>query len=147
MTGLLIAFVLASVLAAPLAPSQCATTAPAKMFQASLNEGGGGETTDATCRADCGPLNPSVSCTYASTCTAVDSDVTCPSQPGYVICDNIITYCTPCCTDGHIRNVTTGPTCSCEEPGKTPKDHYKCIGGLWEYQFSFCGAPFCPIYP
>ena len=146
MTGLLSAFVLASVLAAPVGPTQC-STAPAKLFQASLGEGGGGEGTNATCIADCGPLNAPVSCSYVSTCSAVDSSVTCPQQPGYVICDSVIHYCTACCTDGHIRNVTTGPNCSCEDGASTPKDRYKCINGLWEYQFSFCGGPFCPIWP
>lgn len=147
MTGLLSALVLAvTTLAAPTAaPSQCAT-APAKLFQAAdLGEGGGGGGTDATCIADCGPLNPWVSCSYASTCTAVDAN--CPSQQGYVVCDGITYHCTPCCTDGHIRNVTTGPNCSCEDGGSTPKDRYKCVNGTWEYQFSFCGGPFCPIWP
>jgi hypothetical protein len=139
MTGLLSVFVLASVLAAPVGPTQC-SNAPAKLFQA--DEGGG---TDATCTADCGPLNAPVSCQYASTCTAVDAN--CPSQQGYVICDNAYYYCTPCCTDGHIRNVITGPTCSCEDGASTPRDRYKCINGTWEYQFSSCGAPFCPIWP
>ncbi len=139
MTGLLSAFVLASVLAAPVGPTQC-STAPAKLFQA--DEGGG---TDAVCIADCGPLNANVSCSYASTCSAVDAN--CPSEQGYVICDGFTYYCTPCCTNGHIRNVTTGPNCSCEDGGSTPKDRYQCVNGTWEYQFSFCGGPFCPIWP
>ena len=146
MTGLLSALVLAvTTLAAPTAVSTQCATAPAKLFQADLGEGGGGGGTDATCTAYCGPLNPWVSCNYANTCTAVDAN--CPSQQGYVVCDGITYHCTPCCTDGHIRNVTTGPNCSCEDGGSTPKDRYKCINGTWEYQFSFCGGPFCPIWP
>lgn len=145
MTGLLSVFVLAaSTLASPLAPSQ---PSPDLAFLASLNEGGGGEGTDATCYADCGPLNAPVSCSYSSTCTAVDSSATCPTQPGYVICDNIITYCAPCCTDGHFRGVVSGPNCGCWEPGTTERDRYECVDGLWEYQYTFCGGPFCPIWP
>ena len=47
------------------------------------------------------------------------------------------------CTEGAFKNVTVGPTCGCEDGMSTPKDRYKCIGGVWEYQYSFCGAPFC----
>lgn len=135
MTGLLSAFVLASVLAAPVGPTQC-STAPAKLFQAS--EGGG---TDAICIADCGPLNPSVSCSYASSCTAVDAN--CPTERGYVICDSTIYYCAACCTNGQIKNVITGPNCSCPDGQTTPRDRYLCVDSQWEYQFSFCGGPFC----
>ena len=139
MTGLLSVLVLASTLAAPLAPTQCSTAnAPAKLFQADLGEGGG---TDATCIADCGPLNPSVSCQYSSTCTAVDAN--CPTQQGYVICDGTYHYCTPCCTNGQVKNVITGPNCSCPDGQTTPKDRYLCVDSQWEYQFSFCGGPFC----
>ena len=140
MTGLLSAFVLASVLAAPLAPSQCSNSnVTVKMFQA--DEGGG---TDATCTADCGNLNPSVSCTYVSSCTAVDSN--CPTQVGYVNCDGTIKSCNPCCTNGTFRNVNAGPSCSCEDGG-TPKARYQCIDGNWEWESAFCGPPFCPIWP
>ena len=141
MTGLLSVFVLASVLSAPLAPSQCSNSnVQVKLFQA--DEGGG---TDATCSADCGPLNPWVQCQYSNSCTAVDAN--CPTERGYVICDGTTYYCNACCTNGAIRNVTTGPICSCEEPGTTPKDRYLCVDGTWEYQYSFCGGPFCPVWP
>lgn len=141
MTGLFSALILASTLAAPLAPTQCSTAAaPAKLFQAS--EGGG---TDATCMADCGELNPWVQCQYASSCTAVDAN--CPTERGYVICDGATYYCNACCTNGQFRSVVTGPNCSCEEPGTTPRDRYQCVDGNWEYQYSFCGGPFCPIWP
>lgn len=141
MTGLLSVFVLASALASPLAPNQCSNSnVQAKMFQA--DEGGG---TDATCTAYCGNLNPWVQCQYASSCTAVDAN--CPTERGYVICDGTTYYCNACCTNGANRNVTSGPTCGCEEPGTTQKDRYTCVNGNWEYQYSFCGAPFCPIWP
>jgi len=47
------------------------------------------------------------------------------------------------CTDGQIKNVTTGPMCSCANGTMTPKDRYSCVGGMWEYQYSFCAGPFC----
>jgi hypothetical protein len=111
-----------------------------KLFQA--DEGGG---TDATCTAYCGELNPWVQCQYASSCTAVDAN--CPTERGYVICDGTTYYCNACCTNGQIRSVIAGPTCSCEEPGTTPRDRYQCVNGNWEYQYSFCGGPFCPVWP
>ena len=95
------------------------------MFQA--DEGGG---TDATCTAYCGDLNPWVQCQYASTCTAVDAN--CPTERGYVICDTPPNYCNACSTNGAVRNVTTGPTCSCEEPGTTPKDRYQCVNAIFQ---------------
>jgi hypothetical protein len=141
MTGLLSVFVLASVLAAPLAPSQCSkSNVTVKLFQA--DEGGG---TDATCTAYCGELNPWVQCQYASSCSAVDAN--CPTERGYVICDGTTYYCNACCTNGQTRSVIAGPTCSCEEPGTTPRDRYLCVNGNWEYQYSFCGGPFCPVWP
>ena len=144
MTALLSAFVLASVFATPLAPSapaQC-STALAPAAQPSFN---GGVTGNAYCVADCGDLNGIVSCT-GNTCSAVDQSQTCPSGPGYVTCDGQTTYCPACCTSG-FRNVNTGPTCSCEDGASTPKDRYQCVNGLWVYQYSFCGSPFCPIWP
>ncbi len=95
------------------------------------------------CIADCGDLNPSVSCS-GSTCSAVNQSQTCPAGPGSVTCDsNPPVYCAACCTHGQFRTVTTGPTCGCEDGQTTPKDRYQCINGLWVYQFSFCGGPFC----
>lgn len=47
------------------------------------------------------------------------------------------------CTDGQFKTVVTGPICSCDDGMTTPKDRYECIGGVWEYQYSFCGGPFC----
>jgi len=144
MTALLGAFVLASVFAtspAPSAPTQC-SNALAQVAQPSFN---GGVTSNAYCIADCGDLNAPVSCT-GNTCTAVDQSQTCPTSPGYVTCDGQTTYCAACCTSG-FRNVTTGPNCSCEDGASTPKDRYQCVNGLWVYQYSFCGSPFCPIWP
>jgi len=46
------------------------------------------------------------------------------------------------CTEGQLKIVVSGPTCSCGGT-RTPKDLYQCIGGVWEYQSSFCGGPFC----
>ena len=46
------------------------------------------------------------------------------------------------CTEGQFKNVVTGPICSCGGTS-TPKDRYQCIGGVWEYQYSFCAGPFC----
>lgn len=140
MTGLLSVFVLAaSTFAPPSAPSAPAlcSNSPASVMQADF-EGGG--TTDAVCFAECGPQGPPISCT-GYFCTSVDRS--CPDQRGYVSCDGITYYCAECCTEGQIRNVTTGPTCSCPDGMTTPKDRYQCVNGDWEYQFSFCGAPFC----
>lgn len=145
MTALLSAFVLATVIAAPPAPSapaQC-STAMAPVAQARFD--GGGVTGQTICTADCGPLNGIVSCS-GSVCNAVDQDQTCPGGPGYVTCDNQTTYCPSCCSSGSFRTVTTGPICSCEDGQTTPKDRYQCVNGLWEYQYSFCGGPFCPAY-
>ena len=98
--------------------------------------------TKATCTANCGDLNSPVSCS-GNTCSAVNQSQTCPSGPGSVTCDGQTFYCAACCTSGTIRNVTTGPICGCADGQTTPKDQYKCINGMWEYQFSFCGGPFC----
>jgi hypothetical protein len=134
-------FVLASAFAAPLAPPAptLCSSAPAAVERPSFAAGITGK---ATCTADCGDLNASVSCS-GSTCSAVNQSQTCPSGPGSVTCDGQTFYCAACCTNGTIRNVTAGPICSCEGGQTTPKDQYKCINGLWEYQSSFCGGPFC----
>ena len=146
MTGLLSVFVLAaSTLAAPsTTPAQCSNV-QAQLFQA--QEGGGGEGTQSFCSADCGAYAP-VSCN-GNSCSAVNRS--CPEQRGYVQCDGNYFYCpecptTPECTEGTFKNVVVGPNCGCVEGG-TEKERYKCIGGEWVYQYSFCGAPFCPIYP
>jgi hypothetical protein len=95
---------------------------------------------DSVCTADCGPFTP-VSCS-ASSCSAVNRS--CP-EPGHVTCGTNTYYCPACpeCTDGQFKTVTVGPTCGCEDGMSTPKDRYQCVGGQWEYQFSFCGGPFC----
>lgn len=157
MTAALSFVVLASVLATPpptffatppplSAPALC-STAPVAAAQEKKrpNNLPSGITTKATCTADCGDLNAWVSCT-GNTCSAVNQDQTCPASPGYVNCDGNIISCAACCTSGSIRNVSTGPTCSCNDGQSTPKDRYQCVNGLWEYQFSFCGAPFCPTF-
>jgi len=103
--------------------------------------------TKSTCIADCGDLNAPVQCNAVSNCTAVDQATTCPTSPGYVQCDNNTPIsCAACCTNGTIRNVSTGPICSCPDGQSTPKDRYQCVNGLWVYQFSFCGGPFCPTF-
>lgn len=139
MTALL-SLVLASTFATPPALPAPAPflSAPAPVERSSP----AGGFTKSFCQADCGLFNAPVSCS-GNTCSAVNQDQTCPAGPGYVTCDGLTTYCTPCCTNGSLRNVT-GPTCSCEDGQSTPKDRYECVNGLWEYQFSFCGAPFCP---
>jgi hypothetical protein len=134
-------FVLASALAMPPAPSAPAlcSSAPAAVERPSFAAGITGKS---TCIADCGDLNSNVSCS-GTVCSAVNQAQTCPTGPGSVTCDGQTFYCAACCTNGTIRNVTTGPICSCEGGQTTPKDQYKCINGLWEYQSSFCGGPFC----
>ncbi len=140
MTALLSVIVLAaSTFAAPSTPALC-PSAPAPVEQAAFSNG---VTAKAMCTALCGS-SPSVSCS-GSTCSAVNQS--CPGQRGSVTCDGSTFYCPACpapCTEGQIKNVTTGPTCSCEDGMTTPKDRYKCIGGVWVYQYSFCGGPFCP---
>ena len=50
------------------------------------------------------------------------------------------------CIEGRFKSVVVGPNCSCEIGSAygTPRDQYQCIGGVWEYQQTFCGGPFCP---
>lgn len=124
---------------APATPNQSIDTGEEKVFAA--------YTAKSTCIASCGSYN--VSCSYEppSTCVAVDRNCS-SGQQGYVSCNGVTTYCSSCtagCTEGTIRT-ETGPTCGCEDGMSTPKDRYKCIGGEWVYQFSFCGAPFCMGY-
>lgn len=47
------------------------------------------------------------------------------------------------CVDGQTKLVVTGPMCSCDDGRTTPKDRYLCVGGVWVYQSSLCGGPFC----
>ncbi len=47
------------------------------------------------------------------------------------------------CTEGQYRTVIIGPYCSCDDRG-TPKERDQCIGGVWEYLYSFCAGPYCP---
>ena len=141
MTISLSLFVLASALALPPAPSAPAlcSSAPGPVERPGFASGVTGKS---TCTAYCGELNPSVSCS-SPTCSAVNQDQTCPAGPGSVTCGGQTFYCAACCTDGTIRNVTTGPICSCADGQTTPKDRYLCVNGLWVYQLSFCGGPFC----
>ncbi len=143
MTALLSVVVLAaSTFATPSAPSTPAlfSSAPVPVDLASFVRS---ITPKATCTADCGPYSP-VSCT-GNVCDAANRS--CSAERGHVTCDGNTIYRPVCaCTEGQIKNVTTGPTCGCEDGTSTPKDRYKCIGGEWVYQFSFCGAPFCPIF-
>jgi len=47
------------------------------------------------------------------------------------------------CIEGQFKTVFVGPVCGCDDGMTTPKDRYKCIGGQWVYQYSFCAGPFC----
>ena len=125
---------------APSEPAVCASaTAPVEQ---ALFAGGGAKS---FCSADCGS-DPDISCT-ASVCSAYNRS--CSAERGHIVCDGVTTWCpTACaCTEGAIKIVTTGPQCSCEVEGGgaygTPKDRYKCIGGVWVYQSSSCGPVFC----
>lgn len=135
-------FALALLAVAPLAaassPETATSTAPTAKEKPVADPGAN----KALCSANCGPLNSSVSCS-GTVCSAINQSQTCPSGPGSVTCDGQTYYCAPCCTEGHVRSIITGPNCSCEDGQRTPRDRYKCIGGLWEYQESFCGGPFC----
>ncbi len=141
MTALLSVIVLAaSTFSTPLAPEVC-SNALAPVEQAHIASGFSANA-KAMCTATCG-TSPSVSCS-ASTCSAMNQS--CPGQRGYVTCGSSTFYCPVCppsCTEGQIKSVITGPNCSCENGTSTPKDRYKCIGGEWVYQFSFCSGPFC----
>lgn len=146
MTVLLSLFVLATSTfaapSAPFAPVLCAS-APAAVEQALFASGG---TVKSFCSADCG-ADPPISCT-ASVCSAFNRS--CTAERGHIVCDGVTFWCpTACaCTEGTFKLVATGPNCSCEIEGGsgygTPKDRYKCIGGVWVYQSSSCGGPFCP---
>ena len=141
MTALLSFVVLAGIFATPPtlpAPALC-SSAPAAVQQPSF---GGRIHAKSTCIADCGDLNPSVSCS-GSSCSAQNQDQSCPGGPGHVTCDGQTTYCAPCCTNGTFRTVIVGPTCGCADGMTTPRDRYQCMNGLWEYQSSLCGGPFC----
>jgi hypothetical protein len=135
MTAFLSVLVLAGTLAMPAAPS-----APAPRASAPAARPGGA--TKSLCIADCGNLNSNVSCS-GNVCSAVNQSQTCPSEPGHVTCDGQTFYCAACCTSGTFRSVITGPYCSCADGQTTPRDRYECIDGLWEYQYSYCGGPFC----
>lgn len=139
MTPWLAVFVLAaSTSGAPLslsAPALC-SSAPAPV---ELGDRDGGIGLNAVCTADCGLYAP-VSCS-GSTCNAVNRN--CPGEAGHVTCGTTTTYCPVCCTDGQIKIVYVGPNCACEDGRSTPKDRYLCVNGEWEFQYSFCGGPFC----
>src|SRR4051794_16605410 len=129
-------------------PALCSTASAASEKKLPKPKPPGGLPTKATCTADCGDLDAPVSCHGNNSCTGVDQGATCPMSPGYVQCDSQDPiFCPACCTENTIRNVTNGETCSCSDGPSPPKGRSKCIGGLWVYQFSFCGAPFCPGGP
>jgi hypothetical protein len=145
MTPLLTVLILAASTVAPpsafFAPALCSgAPTPVAMAQPSL---GGGFHVASTCTADCGSF-PDVSCSGDS-CSAVNQS--CPGEQGHVTCGSNTYYCpscgTPECTEGSFKTVTVGPTCGCEDGMSTPKDRYQCVNGQWEYQYSFCGSPFC----
>jgi hypothetical protein len=75
-----------------LAPQSTAAPLPAQP----VSFGGGMQLNSAcTATANCGVHAP-VACSGSGTCTAVDQDPSCPSsQQGYVVCDSVVTYCTP----------------------------------------------------
>jgi len=140
MTPLLSVLILAAgTLAPPLTPSTptlCAS-APETVEQAAFLRDIG---VKAVCTVDCGELNPPVSCS-GPTCDAVDRS--CPGERGHVTCGTTTYTCAVCCTDGQIKTIITGPNCSCPDGMTTPRDRYLCVNGNWEYQYSFCGGPFC----
>lgn len=141
MTAFLSLFVLASAFATPpalSAPALC-SSALAPVERPSFDSGA---TTKSMCIADCGDLNSNVSCS-GDVCSAVNQSQSCPTGPGHVTCDGQTFYCAACCTNGTFRTVITGPNCSCADGMTTPRDRYQCINGLWVYQSSFCGGPFC----
>ena len=140
MTPLLSVFVLAaSTFVTPFtlsAPALC-PSAPASVERTNFD---GGFTATAICSVDCGELNAPVSCS-GSACDAVDRS--CPGEVGHVTCDGVPKYCAACCTNGQFKTVIVGPTCGCEGGYSTPRDRYMCVNGNWEFQYSFCGGPFC----
>jgi len=48
------------------------------------------------------------------------------------------------CTEGVTSSIQAGPMCGCPNGMSTLNDVYKCIGGVWVYQDSYCGEPECP---
>jgi hypothetical protein len=139
MSGLLSAFILAAgTLTMPFdlsTPALC-TGAPAPVEQSI-----GGPVRNAVCTADCGSFTD-VSCS-APTCSAVNRS--CPGEQGHVTCGTTTYYCPACtseCTNGQTK-IVPGPMCGCEDGMSTPKDHYLCVDGQWEYQNTTCGGPFC----
>lgn len=116
------------------------------LFAASGGKDGGGSLV--TCTADCGPYTD-VSCSTTGSCFAVDRD--CPIQPGYVHCDGqadkVCPVCLPPeCEEGTFK-VEFGDCCDCSFGGRE-RTRYKCIGGEWVFQSTFCGpAGGCPICP
>lgn len=147
MIALLSAVVLSAATVAPpptlSAPALCS---PASASIELAETKGGGISLDSTCTADCGPYTD-VSCS-GTTCNAVNRS--CPGERGHVTCGSSTYYCPVCdppCTEGTYKTVVVGPTCGCEDGTSTPKERYQCIGGVWEFLYSFCGGPFCPDYP
>ena len=144
MTAMLSAIVLAAGIFVSPSPSSSpplCSNMQAAVEQAKTPDFGGGVTGQSvTCHAYCGDLNAAISCS-GTVCSAVDR--ACSAEPGHITCDGVTTYCAACCTNGQIRNVSTGPNCSCPDGKTSPKDRYLCVNGEWEYQYSFCGGPFC----
>lgn len=98
------------------------------------------------CQADCGSY-PDVSCTGASSCSAVDQN--CPGQRGYVVCDGSYTYCPSCpeCSEGAIRILRTDECCDYPSEGEW-KYIQKCINEHWVTQSTFCGPSLrCQSFP
>jgi hypothetical protein len=125
-------------------PALCSTASAAPEKKRPKPKPPGGLPTKATCTADCGPLNAPVSCHGNNSCTAVDQGASCPMSPGYVQCDSQDpVFCPACCSNGQFRSVSTGDVCGCPDGQSTPHEEYECVDGVWEYQYSFCDAPFC----
>lgn len=106
---------------------------------ASVQRTGSGAHQRCSVTASCGSY--SINCSVPGTgCSGHDR--ACPGYQGHVTCNGVTTWCEPACpecTEGQIQWIPTGGCCN----DLTEKDKFKCIGGYWEYQGTFCKIPFC----
>lgn len=121
------------------APAAAIATETSPLDLASTERTGSGAHTRCSVTASCGSY--SINCSVSGTgCSGHDR--ACPSFQGHVTCNGVTTWCEPACpecTDGQIQWIPTGGCCN----DLTEKDKYKCIGGFWEYQGTFCKIPIC----
>lgn len=126
---------------APLAPTAEVALVPEAqpLDLASVERTGNGSATRCSVTASCDGY--SINCSVSGTgCSGHDR--ACPSFQGHVTCNGVTTWCEPACpvcNDGQIMWQPTGGCCN----DLTEKDKYKCVGGQWEYQGTFCKIPFC----